>query len=336
MDVRGWRIAVHRAARAGLAYAGWEAADRDGARRGGRAAARRGCRRVDAGRRRARRARRLGAACASPIPGATRTRCSAARSTTSTASSCRPRASRASSPRTGWGTSCSACPTATRAEEFYTRALGLRVTDRMDMGGGHRAVFLRASPRHHSLALTDVLPEPGLHHFMLETRTLEDVGRAWDRVQDQRVPIQMTLGQHANDPLVSFYVATPGGFGLELGWNGMLDRREPLGGARVRRQGRDLGPPRRGDGRDQRRPARRRARSGLRICILGAGGLGSLVGGWLAESGVPVTLVGARAARRGDPRARARDPRHPRRVHRAAPARGGRRRRRRRAASSTT
>jgi 2-dehydropantoate 2-reductase len=33
----------------------------------------------------------------------------------------------------------------------------------------------------------------------------------------------------------------------------------------------------------------------MRICILGAGGLGSLVGGWLAESGVAVTLV-ARAA----------------------------------------
>ena len=29
----------------------------------------------------------------------------------------------------------------------------------------------------------------------------------------------------------------------------------------------------------------------MRICVLGAGGLGSLVGGWLAESGVPVTLV---------------------------------------------
>ena len=28
------------------------------------------------------------------------------------------------------------------------------------------------------------------------------------------------------------------------------------------------------------------------ICVLGAGGLGSLVGGWLAESGARVTLVG--------------------------------------------
>ena len=30
MDVRAWRVAVHRAARPGLAYAGWEAADRHG------------------------------------------------------------------------------------------------------------------------------------------------------------------------------------------------------------------------------------------------------------------------------------------------------------------
>jgi len=30
----------------------------------------------------------------------------------------------------------------------------------------------------------------------------------------------------------------------------------------------------------------------MRICILGAGGLGSVVGGWLAESGVEVALVG--------------------------------------------
>ena len=30
---------------------------------------------------------------------------------------------------------------------------------------------------------------------------------------------------------------------------------------------------------------------GLRICVLGAGGLGSVIGGWLAESGVSVMLV---------------------------------------------
>jgi 2-dehydropantoate 2-reductase len=43
--------------------------------------------------------------------------------------------------------------------------------------------------------------------------------------------------------------------------------------------------------------------AGMRICVLGAGGLGSLVGGWLAESGVAVTLV-ARASHAAAIRAR--------------------------------
>ena len=40
----------------------------------------------------------------------------------------------------GMGHLLLAVPDCNSAEEFYTRALGLRVTDRMDMGGGHRAV----------------------------------------------------------------------------------------------------------------------------------------------------------------------------------------------------
>src|SRR5439155_27246788 len=35
--------------------------------------------------------------------------------------------------------------------------------------------------------------------------------------------------------------------------------------------------------------------TGMRVCVLGAGGLGSLVGGWLAESGVSVTLIAREA-----------------------------------------
>ncbi|TMA33174.1 MAG: 2,3-dihydroxybiphenyl 1,2-dioxygenase [Deltaproteobacteria bacterium] len=221
MDVRSYRIAVHRAARAGLAYAGWEAADRDA---------------LDAV---AARLRAAGVAVSTPSADERAERgvsalvrfsdpwghphevfCGAFHDFDSEFVS--PAGVSGFVTENGMGHLLLGVPDCNEAEDFYVRALGLRVTDRMAMGGGHRAVFLRASPRHHSLALTDVLPEPGLHHIMLETRTLEDVGRAWDRVQDQRVPIQMTLGQHANDPLVSFYVATPGGFGLELGWNGML------------------------------------------------------------------------------------------------------------------
>jgi 2,3-dihydroxybiphenyl 1,2-dioxygenase len=221
MDERSYRIAVHRGARAGLAYAGWEAADRDG---------------VDEA---AARLRAAGVAVSTPGADERAERGAAALVRFSDpwghthevfSGAFYDFDSEFRSPagvsgfvtENGMGHLLLGVPDCNEAEDYYVRALGLRVTDRMDMGGGHRAVFLRASPRHHSLALTDVLPEPGLHHFMLETRRLEDVGRAWDRVQDAGVPIQMTLGQHANDPLVSFYVATPGGFGVELGWNGML------------------------------------------------------------------------------------------------------------------
>jgi 2,3-dihydroxybiphenyl 1,2-dioxygenase len=221
MDVRGWRIAVHRAESSGLAYAGWEAADREGLE-------------VVAARLRA-------ADVPVERPGADE------RAARGVAELVRfrdpwgqvhevfsgalhdfdsPFASPAGVSgfvtENGMGHLLLTVPDCTRAEAFYTRALGLRVTDRMDMGGGRHTVFLRASPRHHSLALTDVLPQTGLHHFMIEARSLEDVGRAWDRAQDLRVPIQMTLGQHANDPLVSFYASTPAGFGVEFGCHGML------------------------------------------------------------------------------------------------------------------
>jgi 2,3-dihydroxybiphenyl 1,2-dioxygenase len=115
-----------------------------------------------------------------------------------------------------------AVPDCRRAEAFYVDVIGMRVTDRMDMGGGKGAVFLRASPRHHSLAVTDVLPVSGLHHFMIEAQQLEDVGRAWDRVQDLGIPIKMSLGQHANDPVVSFYAECPSGFDVEFGWKGLI------------------------------------------------------------------------------------------------------------------
>jgi 2,3-dihydroxybiphenyl 1,2-dioxygenase len=221
MDARSWRLAVHRAERGGLAYAGWEVADREGLETVA--------------------ARLRAADVAIERPAADER---AARGVTELlrfrdpwghvhevffgaphdfdADFVSPAGVSGFVTANGMGHLLLTVPECARAESFYTRALGLRVTDRMDMGGGRGVVFLRASPRHHSLALTDILPQPGLHHFMLETCRLEDVGRAWDRVQDRRVPIQMTLGQHGNDPLVSFYAETPDAFGVELGWNGML------------------------------------------------------------------------------------------------------------------
>jgi 3,4-dihydroxy-9,10-secoandrosta-1,3,5(10)-triene-9,17-dione 4,5-dioxygenase len=57
---------------------------------------------------------------------------------------------------------------------------------------------------------------------MLEVGRLEDVGRCYDRVRKQKVPISATLGKHTNDKMTSFYMQTPGGFDLEYGWDGLV------------------------------------------------------------------------------------------------------------------
>jgi 3,4-dihydroxy-9,10-secoandrosta-1,3,5(10)-triene-9,17-dione 4,5-dioxygenase len=116
-----------------------------------------------------------------------------------------------------------AVPSCADAEAFFCGVLGFRVTDRFAWGP-NGALFLRCSQRHHSLAFIDLpLPGgPGCNHVMVEALHLEDVGRAYDRVMDAKVPIVNSLGQHSNDPMLSFYVQSPSGFNLEFGWKGLM------------------------------------------------------------------------------------------------------------------
>jgi 3,4-dihydroxy-9,10-secoandrosta-1,3,5(10)-triene-9,17-dione 4,5-dioxygenase len=58
-------------------------------------------------------------------------------------------------------------------------------------------------------------------HLMVEVAALDDVGRAMDRCVKRGVPISASLGRHANDLMVSFYVKTPGGFDIEYGFDGL-------------------------------------------------------------------------------------------------------------------
>jgi len=115
---------------------------------------------------------------------------------------------------------------------FYTELLGFRLRDSMRMppeffGGqpGDDPVwfrFLGCNPRHHSLALAPMPAEPGLVHLMIEVATLDDVGRAQERCARRAAPLSASLGRHANDLMVSFYVGTPGGFDIEYGTDGRL------------------------------------------------------------------------------------------------------------------
>ena len=118
------------------------------------------------------------------------------------------------------------------ALRFYTEVLGFRLRDSMRMapelfgqpaGGPPLWMrFLGCNPRHHSLALAPFPAPAGIVHLMIEVASLDDVGRAMDRCARRGAPMSATLGRHANDLMVSFYVATPGGFDIEYGTDGRL------------------------------------------------------------------------------------------------------------------
>jgi 3,4-dihydroxy-9,10-secoandrosta-1,3,5(10)-triene-9,17-dione 4,5-dioxygenase len=115
---------------------------------------------------------------------------------------------------------------------FYTDVLGFRPRDSMRMpaefvGGapGDPPVwfrFLGCCPRHHSLALAPMPAPAGIVHLMIEVAALDDVGRALDRCTRRGAPVSASLGRHANDLMVSFYVRTPGGFDIEYGTDGRV------------------------------------------------------------------------------------------------------------------
>lgn len=105
--------------------------------------------------------------------------------------------------------------------EFYTNVLGFRSRGAFRLPDGNRLRFLSCNERHHTLALAP-WPQPnGIIHFMVEVTELDDVGRALDRLHKRKLPLSSTLGRHTNDQMVSFYVATPSGFDIELGCFGL-------------------------------------------------------------------------------------------------------------------
>ena len=107
--------------------------------------------------------------------------------------------------------------------DFYG-LLGFRLSDyiRQEVAPGMvvDAAFTHCNPRHHSLAFAALPSQKKLHHFMIEARERVDVGCAYDRVQNAKLPLAMTIGMHPNDLMFSFYVTTPSGFAIEFGADG--------------------------------------------------------------------------------------------------------------------
>lgn len=100
---------------------------------------------------------------------------------------------------------------------FYTDILGFGLSD--FTATPFRAYFFHTNERHHSLALVQS-GLPGLHHLMVELRSLDDIGQAYDLAQLEEERVAVTLGRHSNDHMTSFYMRTPSKFMIEYGWGG--------------------------------------------------------------------------------------------------------------------
>jgi 2,3-dihydroxybiphenyl 1,2-dioxygenase len=105
---------------------------------------------------------------------------------------------------------------------FYRDLLGFRLSDQIvtEYHGFHvDIVFLHANARHHTVAIGQE-QKRRIHHFLIEARSMDEVGLAFDRALAAGVPIMQTLGRHPNDRMFSFYGKTPSGFQFEFGWGG--------------------------------------------------------------------------------------------------------------------
>ena len=96
------------------------------------------------------------------------------------------------------------------AVAFWTRALGFRVSDRID----GQAVFMRCSPYHHGVALIKSAAAQ-LHHVNFMVSEIDDIGRAIARFGTAGVPIVYGPGRHPPSGSVFLYFLEPDGLTLE-------------------------------------------------------------------------------------------------------------------------
>lgn len=102
---------------------------------------------------------------------------------------------------------------------FYRDLLGFNVTD---YGlTPYPLYFFHINGRHHSFAMVGS-GRRGVHHFMVELLSLDDVGQGYDIALQEKERLAYTLGRHSNDHMMSFYVNSPSGFFVEYGWGARM------------------------------------------------------------------------------------------------------------------
>jgi 2,3-dihydroxybiphenyl 1,2-dioxygenase len=111
---------------------------------------------------------------------------------------------------------------------YWNNLLDLRLTDRVTERVGPalmRIRFLRAGPRHHSIALANLSGlkvdpiRTSVQHVNIQVADLADLLASFHRVSELGFTMAWSVGQHSNDRELSYYCVTPSGFELEVGWN---------------------------------------------------------------------------------------------------------------------
>lgn len=113
-------------------------------------------------------------------------------------------------------------------QAFWQQVFDARVSDHIrDRLNGIELdfTFLRLNERHHSIAIASTRGlrmnplRTSIHHLNLQAASLSDVTDAYLRCRSLAYPIANGIGEHPNDRELSFYVETPSGFEIEMGWN---------------------------------------------------------------------------------------------------------------------
>lgn len=110
---------------------------------------------------------------------------------------------------------------------FWQQVFDARTSDLIEekiSGINLLITFLRFNERHHSIAVArtkGVALDPiasRIQHMALEMTSIHDVIGAYERCRAMGFKIAMSLGKHTNDGEISFYVVSPSGFEIEMGW----------------------------------------------------------------------------------------------------------------------
>lgn len=117
-----------------------------------------------------------------------------------------------------------------KMECFWQEIFDARLSDRVSqaMSGVVLDVgFLRLNERHHSVAIAatrGVRLDPirtQVQHMNLLAASKADLTSAYERLTDLGYEMAHEIGQHPNDHEISFYVLSPSGFEIELGWDAL-------------------------------------------------------------------------------------------------------------------